>query len=163
LLYGWYPEAAAKYAKSKAALHDARRRRGEDEQDIEAGALFHFKDAAESCRQCAKRIGDLALVVARVFPDLWPQIRLVEVGARWHEESNLHWDVAVAELRRIEAVALASNDNHVITPSPDSLPNCARPPDELVDAARHTVPMILAPIHDTRSDPDAYRDGKGFM
>ena len=117
LLYGWYPEAAANYAKAKSALDyvrkscsSSRQYFGNDKQDeeIEAGELLHYRSAAESCRQCAKGIGDLALAVARVFPDLWPQLRLVAVGVRWHEKADFDWDAAVAELRRIETVALAS-------------------------------------------------------
>ncbi|MEN6558485.1 MAG: hypothetical protein ABFC54_09935 [Thermoguttaceae bacterium] len=173
LLYTWYPEAAAERIKATAALNDvwkaARRERRSGNGDgawageLDADISRQLKNAAGACEQCSRRIGDLAIAVARVFPDLWPQLRLVEVGAQWHKKADFDWDAAIGELRKIESTALATDDHHIVTPSPDSRPTCQRPRDELIDAAKQAVPTILAPIHDTRSDPDACRNSEGVI
>jgi hypothetical protein len=49
-------------------------------------------------------------MVAGQLPALWAELRLVQIGVRWHEDPEFDWGAAVGELRRIEAEALRAAD-----------------------------------------------------
>lgn len=111
ILYTAYPQASAEYARDKRNLEDWQnleslgRVKGH-EKDYGRDLLEHYKESAASCARWAQWVAELALIVAQRLPSLWPQLRLVQVGARWHEGQGVDWDAAVAELRAIEAAAL---------------------------------------------------------
>ena len=114
LIRTWYSEAASDYRKAAEALQSIRDMRSMG-RTPQVGDAERERDAAEAyaahakrCGECSQRLGELALVVAKKLPSLWGELRLVGSGARWHETPDFDWDAAIAELRRIEAEALAA-------------------------------------------------------
>lgn len=112
-IYGFYPAAAADLARHKIALQewsnlDVAGRLGDHERQYLRDLTDAYKASAAGCLRQARGLGDLALAVAKCLPALWPQLQLVEVGARWHEAEGFDWDAGIAELRSIEAAALSA-------------------------------------------------------
>ncbi|HLA83276.1 MAG TPA: hypothetical protein VJL29_00665 [Thermoguttaceae bacterium] len=115
LLYSLYPQAAADLARARGRLADLRgdvafmERYQDDWRNAVKDAERDESGAIERCEQCAQQLNKLAVLTARQFPNLWPELRLVSLrigSAAWHEKTEFDWDAGVGELRRIEAAAL---------------------------------------------------------
>ena len=131
LLYTFYQKGAADYRRAKSGLEFVRNAvwRANPEQATNAfpekGTMLHdalhdYKCRSEHCYEMAMTVGNLGHATATLLPGLWPSLRLVGLGARWHEDEEFNWDAAIAELRQIEAAALsAAHNTSLITPAPD--------------------------------------------
>jgi hypothetical protein len=131
LLYTFYPQNAAEYRRAKSGLKFVRNAiyRGNPEEASNAfpakgtmlyDALHDYGCRSEHCREEAMTVGNLGHSVATLLPGLWPSLRLVAPGARWHENEEFDWDAAIGELRQIEAAALSAAHNSALTPpTPD--------------------------------------------
>ena len=74
----------------------------------EADAFHNAKCGGRICSEYAQELGRLELLVTEHLPDLWPTLRLVGSGVRWHDDAAFDWPTAKEELRTIEAAALAA-------------------------------------------------------
>ena len=120
LLYSCYPKDATEYRRAKSGLEFCRNAawRADPEQATNAfpakgtilyDALHDYTCQSDHCREMAMAVGNLGLAVAQQLPALWPSLRLIGVGMRWHEDEGFNWDAAIGELRQIEAAALSAS------------------------------------------------------
>lgn len=87
------------------------------------GAAADYKrnpsaDNTQVCVAFTTMLGRLAQAVAKYFPQLWPELRLVARGAIWHADRAFDWPAGILELRRIEAVALEAADRPEVPQEP---------------------------------------------
>ncbi len=117
ILYTCYPQAADEYRRAKSGLELVQNEvwRVNPEQATNAfpakGTMLYaakqdYNHHSEHCYEMALMVGNLGLAAATLLPGLRPSLRLVELGARWHEDKEFNWNAAIGELRQIEAAAL---------------------------------------------------------
>jgi hypothetical protein len=105
LLYSSYPEMAERYRNHAEILRDYRSTPGYERHVDDA--RHNYRSYAAVCRQYDDLLSELAQLVPKHLPDVWPQLRLVALGARWYEQQDFDWAGGVKELRQIEAAALS--------------------------------------------------------
>jgi hypothetical protein len=135
ILYTFYPQDAAEYRRAKSGLEFVRDAvwRANPEQATNAfpekgtmlyDALYTYKWRSDHCCELAVTTNNLGLATATLLPGLWPSLRLVGSGGRWHEAEEFNWDAAIGELRQIEAAALSAA---MAGPAPDQRTGNATP------------------------------------
>lgn len=105
LLYSFYPEMAERYRNHAEILRDYRSTPGYERHVDDA--RHNYRSYAAVCRQYDDLLSELAQLVPKHLPDVWPQLRRVTLGARWYEQQDFDWAGGVIELRQIEAAALS--------------------------------------------------------
>jgi hypothetical protein len=172
LLYTFYPKDAADYHCAKSGLQfvrDAAYRTPGPEQSSNAfpakgtmlyAAMADYNCRSDQCHSMAMVVCNLGRAVATLLPALWPSLRLVGVGARWHEDDKFNWDAAIGELRQIEAAALNATQ---VTPAPgptagnaDLTPLAAKPKQRERKGARS--PRLWQIAAETRLLPKVLGD-----
>jgi len=118
-----YPKASADLARAEEHLRKLRSQvpRDRDREVWQEALARSERDSDTAARRCevyAARLQELAVEVLRVFPRLWPALRLVDVQGAWHEDPQFDWTAGEEELRKIEAAAVESARDKPPDPGP---------------------------------------------
>lgn len=142
LIYSGYRESTDAFRKDTEALQVIRDTPALAEH--EAGARQNLILRGNVQGKYVQSLGDLANAVCKQLPELWPTLRLVGSGVRWHDDPAFDWAAGIAELRQIEAAVCRRLADMAEEPAEDP-PKQSSKPDSLSQEEKALAALVAHP------------------